>query len=229
MLWKENWNEAREHHLRWWGHDGLVVVPSVPLHVARVSPSRDTEGVDPGPPPSAEAWHADPGYVAARNHHWLANNVLALDMLPIGSIDLGPGSIALYLGSEPGFSRETVWFYPLTDTTVLDRPLCFDPNNVWWQRQLALIDAALEKSAGRYPVGLPDLIENLDILAAMRDTQTVMLDLLERPDWVKTKIAEINRIYYEVYDALHARLALPDGSCCFGAFHLWGPGRTAKV
>jgi len=229
MRWKENWPEVKEHYLRWWRQEGLVVVPHVPLSVAVAAPPRDPTAVDPGLPGDGATRHADPAYVTASSHHWQAHSVHALDALPIGRVDLGPGSLALYLGSEPGFSIDTVWFHPLADQSVLERPLRFDPANRWWQHQLALVDAALARSAGRYPVGFPDLIENLDILASLRDTQALMIDLLERPAWVKQKIAEINRIYREVYDALHERIVLPDGSSCFNAFHLWGPGRTAKV
>jgi hypothetical protein len=229
MLWKENWAETREHFCRWWARDGLVVVPSVPPGVAPPHPARDPLAADPGLPRDAEARHADPAFVSASSHHWLATCTLALDALPIARVDVGPGSLALYLGSEPEFSHDTVWFHALQDQSVLERPLCLDRANRWWLRQLALIDAARERSAGRYPIGFPDLIENLDVLASLRDAQTLMVDLIERPAWVQAKIAELNLVYREVYDALRERLALPDGSCCFSAFHLWGPGRTAKV
>jgi hypothetical protein len=229
MLWKENWEETREHYCRWWRRDGLVVVPSVPASVAAMNPSRDPLAADPGPPRDAETRHADPAHVTAASHHWLATGTLALDALPIGRMDLGPGSLALYLGSEPGFSDDTVWFHPLRDQSLLERPLRLDPANRWWRRQLALADAALARSAGRYPIGFPDIIENLDVLASLRDTQALMMDLVERPEWVKGKIAEINLAFFEVFDALRTRIGLPDGSNCFWAFHLWGPGRTAKV
>ena len=167
--------------------------------------------------------------MAENSHHWLSTGTLALDALPLGRMDLGPGSLALYLGSEPEFSPDTVWFKPLEDQDALERPLRFDPANRWWRRQLALADALLARAAGNYPVGFPDLVENLDVLASLRDAQTLMLDLVERPEWVKQRIAEINQAYCEVYDRLRARLAAPDGACAFWAFHLWGPGRTAKV
>ena len=229
MHWKDNWEEAREHFARWWARDGLVVVPYVPPGIGPARPTRDPVAREPGPPRNAEARHADPGHVTAASHYWLATGTLALDALPIGRVDLGPGSLALYLGSEPEFSDDTVWFKPLANQADLERPLRFDPANHWWRRQLALVDAALACSAGRYPIGFPDLVENLDVLASLRDTQAVMVDLVERPAWVKQRIAEINRAYFEVYDLLRARLAAPDGACAFWAFHLWGPGRTAKV
>lgn len=229
MRWKENWEETREHFRRWWTRDGLVVVPYVPASVAPSHILRDQLAVDPGPPRDAETRHADPAYVSAAGHYWISTCTLALDTLPIGRVDIGPGSLALYLGSKPGFSDDTVWFHPLEDQGVLEGPLRLDPDNLWWRRQLELADAALEKSAGRYPIGFPDIIENLDVLASLRDTQELMVDLLERPDWVKEKVSEINLAYFEVFDALRARIGLPDGSTCFNAFHLWGPGRTAKV
>ena len=229
MRWKDNWEETRQHYARWWARDGLVVVPYVPAGVAGGPATRDLSAHDPGPPRDAEAQHADPTYVTATSHYWLATGTLALDALPLGCVAMGPGSLALYLGSEPEFSRDTVWFKPLADQAGLERPLRFDPANRWWRRQLALVDAALERSAGNYLVGFPDLVENLDVLSSLRDAQTLMVDLVERPEWVKHRIAEINQAYFEIYDLLRARLASPDGACAFWAFHLWGPGRTAKV
>lgn len=229
VLWKQNWAEAREHHARWWRHDGLVIVPSIPDAADFHRVRRDPHAVDPGPPATAEIRHADPDYTSAASHHWLATHERGLDALPIGRVDLGPGSLALYLGSEPEFFDETVWFHPAADPRLLERPLRLDPANRWWQRQLALIDAALRRSAGRYPIGCPDLVENLDVLASLCGAQRLLVDLLERPAWVRRKLGEIAAAYREVYDAIYARLALPDGSAAFWAFQLWGPGRTAKV
>ena len=41
---------------------------------------------------------------------------------------------------------------------------------------------------GRYLVAMPDLVENFDILSAMRDPQTLMMDTVDRPVWVAEKI-----------------------------------------
>jgi len=229
MLWKDNWPEARDHFARWWARDGLVVVPHMAAGGTPLGAPRDPLAVSPPPPPDPEIRHADPEYVAAASHAWLARDGLSLDTLPIGRVDLGPGSLALYLGSEPGFSDDTVWFNPLESEEDLEKPLRLDRTNKWWIRQLALIEAALRRSAGRYMVGFPDLVENLDVLASLRGSQTLMVDMIERPEWVKTKISEINRAYVDAYDGLRERIAGPEGSCAFSAFHLWGPGRTAKV
>ena len=61
---------------------------------------------------------------------------------------------------------------------------------------------------------IPDLIEGLDTLAAMRDTQPLLIDLLERPEWVHDALRLLAAI--ELQGAVGAR-PLP--------FHQAGEGR----
>jgi hypothetical protein len=89
--------------------------------------------------------------------------------------------------------------------------------------------ACLILSQGKYLVGCPDLIENIDIVAALRDPQLLLMDMIERPDWVIEKVGEVNDIYFAAYQKIYDMVKLEDGSSCFAAFRLWGPGKTAKV
>ena len=82
---------------------------------------------------------------------------------------------------------------------------------------------------GKYVVGCPDLVENVDIVAALRDPQLLLMDMVERPDWVIEKVRETNQVFFEVYDRIYDIIKLDDGSSVFGAFRLWGPGKVAKV
>ena len=76
---------------------------------------------------------------------------------------------------------------------------------------------------------MPDIIENFDVLASLRDAQTLMMDLVLRPEWVKEKIAEINAAFFAVYDRIYDIVKFPDGSSVFWAFGVWSPGKGAKV
>lgn len=82
---------------------------------------------------------------------------------------------------------------------------------------------------GAYLVPMPDLVENIDVLAALRDNQVLMMDMVMRPDWVLGKLDEINQVYFQAFDALYDIIKQPDGSNAFCAFSIWGPGKTAKV
>jgi hypothetical protein len=46
---------------------------------------------------------------------------------------------------------------------------------------------------------------------------------------VSQKIAEINRAWFEAFGRVYDIIKLPDGGSCFSAFHIWGPGKTAKL
>jgi hypothetical protein len=193
------------------------------------------------PPHEAVATLPSPGMVEAyedgpararRSHGYLATHQYPGDSLPISSTDIGPGSLALFLGSEPGFSPETVWFEPcmheVEDPERLP-PLRFNPQSHWWQVTEATCRAAAGLARGKYLVGCPDLVENVDIVSALRDPQTLMVDMVLRPEWVEQKVMEVNQAFFEAYQRIYDLIKLPDGSSCFGAFGLWGPGKTVKV
>jgi hypothetical protein len=169
----------------------------------------------------------------AAHIHWdLAHRVFPADILPIAHTDLGPGSLALFLGSTPHFSKETVWFEPSIEdceTPEALPPFAFDEDNHWWRVTEAILTACRSRANGNYLVGCPDLVENIDILAALREPQTLMMDMLERPEWVEQRVAEINQVWFDAYQRVYEIIKLEDGSAAFDAFRLWGPGKTAKV
>jgi hypothetical protein len=226
--WKPDWEETKQHMIAWWRGEGLVLGMAGTPRTGK--PLAITH--DPGPSPSVAARYTDVRGRALRNHHQLARQCFPADAFPIAGTDIGPGSLALVLGSEPGFSPETVWFKPcIRDDPHPERrpPLTFDPENRWWQIHDATLKACVELAGDMYTVGCPDLVENIDVLASLRDSQTLLLDMIQRPDWVLEKVSEINQAWFEVYDCIYETIRLPDGGAVYGAFRLWGPGKTAKV
>jgi hypothetical protein len=108
-------------------------------------------------------------------------------------------------------------------------PLRFDPDNRWWQIHRETLQACAVLGRNKYMVGCPDLIENIDILASLRGTQNMLVDMIERPAWVTRLVSQINQVWFEVYDRIYEIIALESGGAIWGAFRLWGPGKTAKV
>ena len=222
--WKPNWPETRQHFIDWWAHRGLVLGTFWPpqLEVAR-------EGVVAPPPVSLEEGVTNADHRARINHSILSRQSFCGDALPMANMDIGPGSLALYLGSEPTLTPETVWFNPLPDHLERSTPIRFDPENHWWKTSEASLRAGMQMSAGRYLVGCPDLVENLDILSSLRGLDFLLEDLIDRPGWVTDRLAEINAAWFEVYQHVYDIIHEEDGSSAFNAFILWGPGKTAKL
>ena len=227
LNWKANWQETRQRMIGWWEHKDLVVQTSTPFieepqykGVEELKPAKDVL-----------QFYTDGKWRAKYNHNRLSKNLYGMESLPIADIMIGPGSLALYLGSEPGLSYETVWYYP----TCQDNP---NPENLptlkfmetkWWDYTVDLCREGMKMADGKYLVGIPDLVENVDVLASLRDAQTLMIDMVERPEWIVEKVMEINQVWFEAYDRIYELLKDEEGGSSWGAFGIWSPGKSAKL
>ncbi len=215
--------------MKWWNREGLLIgmwgAPETgrAIHEAVAAPVI---------PDSLEERYCNAAVRASENHYRLSRSVFPLDILPGAITDLGPGSLALFLGSHPGFSEDTVWFHPcMENELVLEKlpPLRFDGNNRWWQITENILRRCAEMARGKYLVTCPDLVENMDTLSSLRGAQALCFDLVDRPEWVEEKIREINDVWFAAYQRIYDLIKLDDGSSAFGAFYIWGPGKIAKV
>lgn len=209
--------------LDWWEGTGLALFVTAP----KDKPWEDI----PTPDPNVDLrtkW-LDPDYWAQNQLAQVARTFWGGAAFPIfHTIIGGPGSLGLFLGCEGVLAKDTVWYEPNVADPETHPPLRFDPENIWWKRHLTVIESGLRLANGRFLVGYPDLIENIDTLAQLRGAEQTLTDLLERPAWVKRRIAEINRAFFDSFDALWNLLRDPWGGNAF-VFGLWGPGKTAKV
>jgi hypothetical protein len=222
-FWHDDWDQVRKHFIQWWKRDGMVFS----VYAPRRKPWEDIP--EPATPVTLESRWLDPVYRAQRGIYEMSRAFYGADAYPSIDTNIGPGSLGTFIGSPPHLSPETVWY----DANIADpenHPECrFDENDRWFKVHCSLLDEAMRQCRGRYVVGLPDLIENIDILSQMRDPQTLMYDLTERPRWVEQRVTQINRVYFDAFDALTARIRQPWGGNAFAAFSIWGPGRTAKL
>lgn len=224
LKWKPDWDAARENLVAWWQHRGTALCITAPRE----------EPVEEAPEPRrpediVRAW-TDPAYRCSRAEYEMSRTFYGGEAFPYFDTHIGPGSLGTFLGSEPGFDERTVWYEPcITDPDAYGPIIFRTENNRWWRAHLALIEEGLRRARGRYLVGVPDLIENVDTLAAMRGTEPMLMDLIERPEWVKPRLVEINRAFFSTFEAMHARVRDEHGGNAFCAFRIWGPGRTAKV
>jgi len=133
--WKPNWLETRRHFVDWWEGRGMLAGCWVPPRAAAAHV--------PVPPfekdPDFTRFHRDPLYHAQAEHARLAWDDFGGDTLPLAETDIGPGSLALYLGSQAGFAKDTVWFKPWMES--IHQPIRFDPSNPWWQTSQATLQA----------------------------------------------------------------------------------------
>jgi hypothetical protein len=227
MEFKPDWDSAKRRLAAWWHGE---VVDRFVLQVA----APRAERIGPDPPPLekpaevTERW-LDPAYRVGNAERHFASTWFGGEAFPYFDPHLGPGSLALYVGSEPVFADDTVWYQPcLPDLD--DRPaLRVNPANRWWQATKALVSEGVRRGQGRYLTAIPDLIENLDTVASLRGTAQLLWDLVDHPRPIHALQREVLEAYFECYDELYAMVSSVGEGCCFSAFQVWAPGRMAKL
>jgi hypothetical protein len=223
LLWKASWDRTRERFAAWWRREGLVFSIMAP---------RDTP-VEQVPVPDAPAdvrmrW-TDPGYRLADAEARMAGTYYGAESFPVFDPQLGPGNLATFIGSEPDYTPDTVWYNPCITDPDAHPALAFDPEGRHYSVQMAIVETALAAARGRYLVGFPDLIENVDILVSLRGMERLLEDMMDRPAFVEERVAQINGIWFDVYERMRQRIGDAWGGTTWACFNIWGQGRTAKL
>jgi 5-methyltetrahydrofolate--homocysteine methyltransferase len=120
--------------------------------------------------------------------------------------DLGSAVVASFLGPEPRYGSRSILNESshLGTLEEIEHNIRFDPESCFWQRSLALVRAALELFGDRVVVGFPNLGGALDILASLRGTQNLLMDLVLDPEVVKRVEVKLSRLWIRYYEELYA-------------------------
>lgn len=151
------------------------------------------------------------------------------ESFPNLNIDFGPGSLASYLGSNIGFKEDTVWFEKCLDSWEGVPKLVFDPENEWFKKHIQLAKDCQALAGDDFLVDMPDLMENIDVLASLRGAQDILFDLLDEGEMVGERIQEVTDIYYEYYNRFYDIIKDAEGGNAYTVFQIWGPGKTVKL
>ena len=167
----------------------------------------------------------DPQWRAEYLDWYVAHSSLKADILPVANTQLGPGSLAAILGGVFEGGEDTIWIHPHPDFTD---EIVFNPEHPNWILHKELLKACKAKANGHYFVGMPDLMEGLDVLAALKGTDRVLLDTVMQPEILEQQMQQINDIYFKVFDELYDIIREGD-EMAFCYFSSWAPGKMSKL
>ena len=224
--WKQNLDETKQHYIDWWNHKGIVL--NMWEHFQQgVTPHADIP--EPKPYKDLNQRWFDPKWRAEYLDWYVAHSSLKADILPVANTQLGPGSLAAILGGVFEGGEDTIWIHPrpVVDGSPVD-DIIFDPNHPNWLLHKELLQACKEKAKGHYYVGMPDLMEGLDVLAALKGTDQVLLDTVMHPERLERQMQQINDIYFRVFDELYDIIREGD-EMAFCYFSSWAPGKMSKL
>jgi 5-methyltetrahydrofolate--homocysteine methyltransferase len=225
LEYREDMDQVRERLERWWNGEDLGR-PVMSVVAEKVPP-------DPKAPPAKHPPECIYGAASTANFDYrlrVAQNACVGkwylgESVPTASLYFGTNALATYLGCRGEERPDTFWVEP----NIIDPDQArfeVDPNGFYWQFTVRLARELRRLARGKYLMDFPDIIEGLDTLAAMRGTDKLLEDLMDRPQWVQSCLRRITDRYFYCYDVLYDLLRDETG----GSFNwIWGPGRMVKL
>ncbi|MFZ0530781.1 MAG: hypothetical protein WAL91_09615 [Propionicimonas sp.] len=248
MIGKDNWDETRQKWTNYWQRRnvgrplmcviardrGIEAAYQQSLAAGTKNFSVLCQGVDPTIPAELTPRDMDDLYTDAvrmdqRYRHFCQTHHFLGESFPNIDADFGPGSMAAYLGSNVVFREDTQWFEHCIDDWAGHPPLKFDPDSFWWAKHYQLIKDLRVLAKGDYLIGMPDIMENVDVLASLRGVENSLYDMIDEEEEVLRRIGEVGDVYFEYFDRFHEQIRTPEGGNAYTVFQIWGPGRTAKL
>jgi hypothetical protein len=220
---ESDWSRIERDWTAWWQHDLgrplLLATPTAPTARPRPRWWGDQLGGVP--------LDVAPEVIAEESFDELSRTTFLGDAWPKYWMNFGPGVVSAFLGGRleatPG---GTTWFHPgiWTGKNATEIMPSFDPENVWWRRVQAVTAACLARYAGQAQVAFTDLGGNLDIAAALRDTQPLLLECLDDPEAVGALCQRITPLWLRYY-AEQCALIQPAGRGTSPWGELWSRER----
>ncbi len=152
-----------------------------------------------------ERW-LDVGFAVDSACARLHNTVFGGDALPVAYPNLGPEVFSAFYGCPLQFTETTSWTEPILEDWDAADQLKLDHTNEYYRRILQLTDALLEAGKGKFLVGYTDLHGGGDAVAAFRDPQQLCIDVVERPDDVRSLVERVTVDFLRAYDTYHHKL-----------------------
>ncbi|OIO01374.1 hypothetical protein COY52_02020 [Candidatus Desantisbacteria bacterium CG_4_10_14_0_8_um_filter_48_22] len=217
MLYKEDWEQAQKRFKALWKRE---IIDRVAVQVT--APRKDSAGSS-----SWDGWmlmreRDNPEIAIAEFEKYCAMTYFGGEAFPQLWINFGPGFMATYIGAEPKFAPDTVWFETPKEWQEL-KDVRFDAENKWWKLTKKCTELSSAAGKGKWITGTTDLGGPLDIAASLRGTQALLLDLVECPDRVKALTKNINSLWADYYNGFF-EITKKNGMEGTGAWMgLWSP------
>ncbi len=210
LCYKSDWKQAEERMKAWWHReivDRAIIQVIAPREGVVADGDQGPRHLTPEEVPQEELldWFTDPQQVIPRWESYVEATYWGGEAFPV-VFPVSTRMVAIlsaYLGCPYRIAAgsNSGWADPIIDDWDARPTFEFDPDNEWWLTSKRLLDAAAQRAPGRYYVGIPDLNGPGEILARLRGSQRLALDLIENPEYVGPALEEINVAWLRYWQA----------------------------
>jgi 5-methyltetrahydrofolate--homocysteine methyltransferase len=202
----ERWENVKKTYRAWW--IGELERPIIPVHLLGRDPGRPKPEIPLLSQATCNNLSIPAEDLIDRIDYELSSRVYLGDAFPYFNMDVfGPGVIAAYLGGRLDNSSGQVWFYPPKEDIPMEEIYFeFDPDNIWFKRTAEIYQAGMDRWQGQVLMGMTDIGGNLDVLSTFRPAETLLFDLVDKPEEVKRLLWEAHEAWHKYYNALNSVL-----------------------
>lgn len=180
-----------------WNRKGACVAIEAPKADFTPKPARDVE----------QKWQ-DSSFILENFLRRISATGFYGDGFPSLFVNHGPGVLAAFLGNPYQLADDTVWFD--TDPMIKDMEhppsLSFNMKNPVYHLIHTMTEQYLSQSGGRYITSITDIGGSLDVIAALRGTESLLYDLYDYPEKVHFLMDELEKIWEACFTALYRLL-----------------------
>lgn len=205
---EERMAQTLESHMKWWrGELGR------PLACVTLGDAFPSEKRTPAPLLSQSTcaqleW--SPEQVIEALDEELSHQEYLGDAYPrVGMDCFGPGVLAAFCGARLDNSSGAVWFFPEEEREISEIHARYDPDSLWARRIKALYRAGRERWGSSVVMSMPDLGGVMDVVATLRGSENLLMDLYDDPEEVLRLRDEVETAWYEAYADMRAAMG-PD-------------------
>ncbi|MBU4199437.1 MAG: hypothetical protein KKE37_12345 [Verrucomicrobia bacterium] len=126
------------------------------------------------------------------------------ESVPQFRLSFGPDEIAVFCGAELAWSDDsncdTNWSKPFVTDWTRNLPLSLKPESPLWQRMQLFYRLAGERLGGQILLQSLDFHTNMDLLAAVRGSEQLCMDLVDCPKAIDRAMSDACQIFEQVWD-----------------------------
>lgn len=220
---RPDWEQVRPRYVAWWegeyfGRAGFWVT----------SPRRDAPDEEPPRQPEDPiARWTDLDYLSALNEYQHRRTYYGADAFPIWSPGY-PGAVSAptFLGSPITLDLATGWHGPhLTGEEWCVGDIRMGHGQEWYDFGLRMLHRAVEESRGKCFPSIGAFGGTGDTLAALRDSNRLLYDVVDRPDLVRRSEDGIMDLWIELFSTYHDIVSPATDEGTASWFTLWAPGK----
>ena len=229
-MWKENWERTKEYYTAWWNFD---VLDKVPLQVTAPRDGCQPKQIPEGSVEDRLNKEKNISYTERQIQNTFYGGLSFPQYWP----NFGTDVFSAYMGAKLKFSplgssqpaSWVQWHKPVLEDYSDLSILQIKKDNFYWQKTKEFISYALDRSQGKYLVGITDIHGGMDALAVLRGgPQQLCMDLVDNPGGVKKAMEFIWKAWHKVYEESYRIITKgQEGTCAW--INLWSPGKNYPV